>query len=124
MYLLLAAAQHGDDGQTHRLHGECGRPILSEDGQADVSIAVDVRVHRHVGTHKRHLSITFTCSIQSMNSVRQISYLWRIKWISRSKFELQLKILALIQSSIRSFHVHRPPASDSLIKLYFTSASD
>lgn len=53
--LLAAAAQHGSYAKAHRLHRQCRRPVLGQDGQTDVTIAVDVRMHGYIATNECHL---------------------------------------------------------------------
>ena len=55
--LLLGAGEHGEDGETHGLHGERRRPVVRQDGEADVAVAVDVLVDRDGvrGPHEGHL---------------------------------------------------------------------
>ncbi len=54
-HLFLGGRQHGDDGEADGLDGERGTPVLGQDGEADVPVAVDVRVHGNVVTHKDNL---------------------------------------------------------------------
>ena len=55
--LLLGAGEHGENGETHGLHGERRRPVVRQDGEADVAVAVDVLVDRDRvrGPHEGHL---------------------------------------------------------------------
>ena len=46
--LLLAAAQHGNERQTHRLDAQRRAPPIGEDAEADVPIRVNVRVNRRL----------------------------------------------------------------------------
>ena len=43
--LLFGGGKHGDDRETDGLHTESWRPVVSQDGQADVAVAVDVLVN-------------------------------------------------------------------------------
>lgn len=54
--LLLAAGQHGHNAEADGLHRQGGGPVVRQDGQADVAVAVDVRVHRDVGPQESHLA--------------------------------------------------------------------
>lgn len=54
-HLLFTATEHGDDGEADGLNGECRRPVVRQYRQADVTVGVDVRVHRDVVANKRHL---------------------------------------------------------------------
>lgn len=45
--LLLARGEHRDNTQTDRSHRQGGRPVLGEDAQADVAVAVDVWMNRN-----------------------------------------------------------------------------
>ena len=47
-HLLLGARKHGQDAEADRLAGQCGRPAVVQDAEADVPVAVDVRVDRDV----------------------------------------------------------------------------
>lgn len=38
--------QHGQDGETNRLHGERRRPVVAQNVETNVTIAVDMRMHR------------------------------------------------------------------------------
>lgn len=53
--LLTTAAQHGGYAKAHRLHRQRRRPVLCQDGQADVAIAVDMRMHGYVAANERDL---------------------------------------------------------------------
>lgn len=48
MHLFFAGGEHGYEGEADGLHGERWRPVLGEDAQADMAVAVDVRVHGDV----------------------------------------------------------------------------
>jgi len=88
--LLLGGSQHGDDGQANRLHGQGGRPVVREDGETDVTIAVDVMVDRDGvrRTNKCHLR--------------------RIERILHAKLELDDKVFSLIEGVRGPGHLHLP----------------
>ncbi len=54
-HLFFGRGEHGHYGEANRLHGEGRAPVFAEDGQADVAVAVDVRVDRDVLPDKDHL---------------------------------------------------------------------
>ena len=58
-YLFFTATEHTDDAEADRLNGEGGRPVLGQDGQADVAVTVDVRVYGNVETDEHHLKKCF-----------------------------------------------------------------
>jgi len=88
--LLLGGGQHGDDGQADRLHGQGGRPVVRQDGEADVAVAVDVVVDRD-GVRRPH-----KC------------YLRRVKWIFHSKLELDDEVLSLVEGVGGPGHLDLP----------------
>lgn len=47
-FLFLCRGEHGYDREANGRDGQRGAPVLRQDRQADVSITVDVRVHRYV----------------------------------------------------------------------------
>lgn len=63
--LLTAAAQHGGYAEAHRLHRQRRRPVLCQDGQADVAIAVDMRMHRYVAANERDLPMAIISKLVS-----------------------------------------------------------
>lgn len=75
-FLFFAAGQHADYAEAHRLHGKRRRPIVGQDGQTDVAVAVDVRMDRDVRADEHHLG--------------------RVERILATELELQLKMLALV----------------------------
>jgi len=87
---LLGRGQHGDDGQADRLHGQGGRPVVRQDGEADVAVAVDVMVDRD-GVRRSH-----KC------------YLRRVERIFHSKLELDDKVLSLVEGVGGSGHLDLP----------------
>lgn len=86
--LLLATGEHGDDAEADGLHGQGRRPVVCQDGQTDVAIAVHVGVHRNVGPQEGHL--------------------WRVKWILGAKLEEELELLSFIKRALGTFHVNDP----------------
>lgn len=55
--LFFRAAEHGHNTEADGMNWEGWRPILRKDRQANVTVAVDVRVHRNLGAHKSYLKI-------------------------------------------------------------------
>ena len=49
MYLLWAGAEHAKDTEANSRHIESRGPVLVQNGQAYMAIAVNVRVHWNVG---------------------------------------------------------------------------
>lgn len=52
--LLLAAGQHRQDAQADGLHRQRRRPVVGENAQANVPVAVDVRVDRNAVANEHH----------------------------------------------------------------------
>lgn len=86
--LLLGGGQHGDDGEADGLHGERGAPVVREDGQADVAVAVDVWVHRDVVPDEDDLG--------------------RVEGVLGAELEAQCEHLAGVQRVRRAVHLHAP----------------
>ena len=53
-HLLGAGRQHGQDGEADRGDGQGRRPLVVEDGEAYMPVAIHVRMQRD-GIDKRHL---------------------------------------------------------------------
>lgn len=51
-FLVRTGRQHRDNGETNGFDGQRGRPILRQNGKADVSVAVDVGMDGHVGAEE------------------------------------------------------------------------
>ena len=75
-HLLLRRGEHGDDGEADRLHGERWAPVFGQDGEADVAVAVDVRVRRDVVADEDDLG--------------------RVEGVLRPELEAQAEPLALV----------------------------
>jgi len=54
-YLLLAAAKHGNDGEANASDRQSRSPIVPQQGQANVAIAINVRVDRDAVPNKHNL---------------------------------------------------------------------
>jgi hypothetical protein len=54
-YLFFSGCQHGNDGETDGLDREGGAPVVGENGEADVTVAVHVRVDGDLLAHEDHL---------------------------------------------------------------------
>jgi len=67
-FLFFAATKHAHNTKANWLHRECGRPIISQNRQTNMSIAVNVRMNWNILTNK--------------------NYLWWVKRIFGAKFEL------------------------------------
>ena len=55
-------AEHADYTEADALYAECGGPVLVQDVEADVSVAVHVRVHRYPRPHKHNLVFVSECA--------------------------------------------------------------
>ena len=86
--LLFGGGQHGDDGETDSLHTEGRRPVISQYGQADVAVAVDVLVHGDCFSDE--------------------GYLGRVKWVLHPKLELQGELFALVERVWRAIQPDLP----------------
>ena len=75
--LLFGGGKHGDDGETDGFHAEGRRPIVGQDRQADVAIAIDVLVHRDWFSNEGHLG--------------------GVKGVLHPKLELQGELFSLIE---------------------------
>jgi hypothetical protein len=62
--LLCTAGQHADDAEADGLDGQGGGPILRQDGQTYMAVAVHVGMHGNVGPQKNHLK-------KKMNKVKK-----------------------------------------------------
>jgi len=87
---LLGRGQHGDDRQADRLHRKGWGPVVRQDGQADVTVAVDVMV--------------------DWDGFRRTNKgdLWGIKRILHPKFKLNDKVLPLVECVGGPGHLHLP----------------
>lgn len=88
--LLLGRGEHRDDGQADGLYGQGRRPVVRQDGEADVSVAVDVLVERDAVPDKGHLG--------------------RVEGILQAELEAEQKGLALVEGVGRPLHAHQPDA--------------
>ena len=88
--LLLGGGQHGDDGQADRLHGQGGRPVVRQDGEADVAVAVDVVVDWD------GVRWSDKCNLR------------RVERIFHSKLELDDKVLSLVEGVGGPGHLDLP----------------
>ena len=86
--LLFGRGKHGDDGETDSLHTEGWRPVVSQYGQADVTVAVDVLVHGDGFPYEGHLG--------------------RVKGVLHSKLELQGELFSLIERVWRAIQPDLP----------------
>lgn len=87
---FFGRGQHGDDGQTDGLHGQSRGPVICQDGEANVAVAVNV-VMDWDGLWRSNKS-----------------NLWRIKRILHSEFELNDKVFSLIEGVRGTRHFHLP----------------
>jgi len=85
-FLVLATGEHADDRETDRLHAERRRPVVRENGETDVPIAVHVRMHGNVVADEDHFG----------GSER----------VLLAEAELQTEVLAVVQRRRRSVHFH------------------
>ena len=85
-HLLCACTEHALYTETHRcdIHGRT--PVLVQDGETDVPIAIDVRVDRNVLANKSHLQDTV--ELYRIDRGTKESNLWRIKWVFGVEFKL------------------------------------
>ncbi len=86
--LLLRRRQHGDNRETDRLDGEGRRPVVRQDGEADVSVAVDVLMQRDALPHKGHLR--------------------RVEGVLHAELEAEQEGLALVEGVGRALHADEP----------------
>lgn len=117
--LLATAAQHGGYAKADRLHRQRRRPVLRQDGQADVAIAVDMRMHWYVAANERDLGYTIkniSRVIYARKGQRACTHLGRIEGIFVVEFEQQLKVFALIKGALETFNIYFP----SVIKYSFS----
>ncbi len=92
--LGLTAAQHAQYGQADGLGGQSRRPLVGEDRQADMAVAVDVRVLGYVRSEEHDAR--------------------RVERIPRRKLELESKGLALVERAGRSCEVYYPDGEVAL----------
>lgn len=85
---VRARREHRDDGETNGLDGQGGRPILSQNRKADVTVAIDMRVDRNIGTEE--------------DDDR------RVKRISLREFEGKSEKVALVKSRRCAHQFYRP----------------
>jgi len=57
--LVLAAAEHTDNTETDSLDGERGGPVIGENREAYVTIAVDMRMYGDVWPQEYNLEINW-----------------------------------------------------------------
>ena len=93
-HLFLRRGEHGDDGEADRLHGERRAPVLGQDGEADVAVAVDVRMRRDVVADEDDLG--------------------RVEGVLRPELEAQAESLALVEGVGRPVQCDPPPAEERL----------
>ena len=84
--LLFSRGKHGDDRETDSLDTEGRRPVVGQDGEADVTVAVDVLVDRDGLPYEGHFR--------------------RVERVFHPKLELQGELFALVE------RVGRPVQSD------------
>lgn len=89
--LLFRRAEHGQDGETHGLNGKRRRPVVGEDREADVAVAVDVRV--------------------LWNLLADEDHRWRVEGVALGELKLKLECLALVQTAFGRVDLHHPPKS-------------
>ena len=88
-HLFLCRGEHGDDGEADGLHGERRAPVLGEDGETDVAVAVDVGVRGNVVADEDDLG--------------------RVEGVLRAELEAQAEPLALVQGVGRPVQSDPPP---------------
>ena len=86
--LFLGGGKHGENGETDGLDGESGTPVLGENGEADVAIAVDVRVDGHVLPGEDDLG--------------------GVEGVLGAEHELEGEGLALVEGAVRALEVNVP----------------
>jgi hypothetical protein len=86
--LLLCRRQHGYYRETDCLDRERGAPVVCKDGEADVAVAVDVRVHGDVVAHENNFG--------------------RVERILGAKLEAEREPLAVVQGVGGAAHLNRP----------------
>lgn len=87
-FLVRARREHGDDGETDGFDGQSGRPIIREDGKADVAVAIDVRMDGHVGPEEDNDR--------------------RVERIAFGEFEGKLEQLAIVERGSGAFEIDGP----------------
>lgn len=87
-FLIRARGEHGDDGETNGLDGKGGRPIIRQNGKADVTVAIDVGMDGHVWPEE--------------DDDR------RIERVAFGKFEGKLKKFAIVKSRCGAFEIDGP----------------
>lgn len=87
-FLFFARWKHWDYGKADCLHRKSWRPIFCQYGQTNMSIGINMRVHRDIGSNERHLG--------------------RIEGILGGEFEEQLEFFSFVQRSVGAFHVDDP----------------
>ena len=86
--LLLGRRQHRDNGQTDGLDRQGRRPVVRQDGQADVSVAIDVLVYGDAVPDKGHLR--------------------GVERVLHAELEAEEECLALIECVGRPLHADQP----------------
>lgn len=109
-YLFFTTAEHWDNTKANRVDWESRRPVLREDAQANVSVAVDVRVDRDFRTNKNHLKKheKSSCYTAIPSLPYQIQYLGRIEGVLWAETELQLELFSIIDCPCSTIQAHNP----------------
>ena len=90
-YLFFCRCQHRDDWQANGFHRQSWTPVIAEDRETNMSVAINVRMdgYRIIGL-----------AHESNNG--------RVKGVSGIEFETKTECLALIKRSWWSFNIHDP----------------
>lgn len=87
-FLFLATGQHGHNRKTDRLHAQCRGPILGEDGETDMAVAVHVWMHGNILADENNL--------------------WRCERVLVAKRELKLEMFSFVQCAVSAIDFHKP----------------
>ena len=90
LLLVGGAREHREDADGQAGHRQRGRPVVREEREADVAVAVDVVVDGHHRAHERHLRGAHRVVL--------------------AEHELQLELLAGVHAARRALDVHQPAA--------------
>lgn len=71
------------------MDGEGWRPVVGEDGETDVTVAVDMRVLGYVVSNERDR--------------------WRVEWVALVELKPKLECLAFIEAALSRVNLHNPP---------------
>ena len=94
-HLFLRRREHRDDREADGLHRQCRAPVLGENGEADVPVAVDVGVHGDVVADEDDLG--------------------RIERILGAELEAQAEPLAVVEGVGRSVQGDSPAAGEDCV---------